>query len=203
MTNKKQIFIIHGGETYASYNDYINYLESIKVSFSKYVNWKNEYFDKKLGKNFEIIRPRFPNAENAKYLEWKIIFEKYLKIINQGAILIGNSLGGVFLTKYLSENKISKKIAAVILVAAPYNNTCGGEYLGGGFNLGKDLSLIEKNCQNVYLLFSRDDDSVPLEHAAAYSRKLKNSRIILLDDKNGHFKVSEFPEIVNIIKNIK
>lgn len=203
MTSKKQLFIIHGGETYATYSDYLNYLKSSKVSLGKYISWKNEYLDKKLGQDFEIIRPRFPNAENAKYLEWKIIFEKYLHILNKGVILIGNSLGAVFLAKYLSENKLSKKVTAVFLIAAPYDNSCGGEYLGGGFKLGKDLSLIEKNCAEVNLLFSADDQIVPLAHAGAYAKKLPNSRIIMLENKNGHFCISEFPELVKMIKNIK
>jgi len=42
-----------------------------------------------------------PCIENAKYNEWKIQFEKYLKRTDNDLILIGMSLGGIFLTKYL------------------------------------------------------------------------------------------------------
>jgi predicted alpha/beta hydrolase family esterase len=70
----------------------------------------------------------------------------------------------------------------------------------GGFKLKSNLSLIEKNCRNLTLMFSRDDDSVPVLHAEKYRRKLRNAKIIIYKSKNGHFKISKFPEIVKMIK---
>jgi len=155
-----------------------------------------------LGADFDIIRPRFPSPDNAKYLEWKINFERYLPLLKNGVILIGSSLGGVFLAKYLSEHKLSKKISAVFLIAPPYSNTLPGEYYDGGFNLKSDLSLIEKNCKNVILLFSEDDESVPVIHATKYSQKLSKAKIMIFKSKNGHFVIKEFPEIIKLIKEI-
>jgi len=203
MTSKKQIFIIHGGMTFKKYQDYLNYLETREISLEKKVRWHSEYLNKKLGRDFEIIRPIMPAADNAKYQEWKLNFENYLKYLKSGAVLIGISLGGIFLAKYLSENKISKKISAVFLVCPPYDNSLSSEDLAGGFKLKADLSLIEKNCQNVTLLFSQDDDIVPVVHATKYANKLPQANIIIFPSKNGHFKVAEFPEIVKMIKNIK
>ncbi|MFH1607722.1 MAG: hypothetical protein ABIA78_01165 [archaeon] len=60
--------------------------------------------------------------------------------------------------------------------------------------------MIEKNCQNINLLFSKDDDCVPVSHAEKFREKLKNSKIIIYESKEGHFKISEFPEIIEIIK---
>lgn len=70
----------------------------------------------------------------------------------------------------------------------------------GGFKLKSNLSLIEKNCKDVTLMFSADDEVVPISHAEKYRKKLKNSRIIIYKSKNGHFKISKFPEIVKMIK---
>lgn len=61
MKRKRQIFFIHGGESFKDYDDYLNYLKTKNVSLDKYVNWRDQYLDKKLGASFEIIRPRFPN----------------------------------------------------------------------------------------------------------------------------------------------
>jgi len=88
------------------------------------------------------------------------------------------------------------------MICPPYDNTVEGEDLVGGFNLGKDLSLIEKNSKKTYLMFSKDDPSVPVSHAEKYGRKLKDSEIIIYESKSGHFKISEFPEIVKIIKSL-
>ena len=34
-----------------------------------------------------------------------------------------------------------------------------------------------------------------------YRKKLKNANIIIYKNKNGHFKISEFPEIIKMIKD--
>ena len=71
----------------------------------------------------------------------------------------------------------------------------------GGFKLKSDLSLFEKSCENIILMFSADDDSVPVSHADKYRNKLKNAKIVIYKSKNGHFRISKFPEIVKMIKN--
>lgn len=202
MNKKPQIFFIHGAESFRTYNDYLEYLKNRKVSLDKWINWRDKYLDEKIGKDFEIIKPRFPNPDNARYLEWKINFEKYIPLLQSGVILLGSSMGAVFLAKYLSEHKFPKKISAVFLIAPPYSNKLPGDYYGGGFNLKADLSLISKNCNNVTLLFSEDDNVVPLIHATKYAEKLPKANIVILKNKNGHFRVEKFPEIVKMLKTI-
>lgn len=201
---KTQVFIVHGGMTFRNNKDYIHFLKTREVSLEKWPSWSDEYLVKKLGKNFEVIKPRMPLAENAKYNDWKIAFERYFPLFTDNIILIGNSLGGIFLAKYLSENKFRKKILATYLVCPPFDGTLSEEDLVGGFKLKSDLSLIQKNSQNLTLLFSADDDCVPVAHAEKFRKKLKDANIIIYKSKNGHFRISEFPEIVKMIKsNIK
>jgi predicted alpha/beta hydrolase family esterase len=131
----------------------------------------------------------------------KIWFERFIPLLNDNIIFIGSSLGGIFLAQYLSENKFPRKILSVYLVCSPFDDTCIGEDLVGGFKLKSDLSLLEKNCKDITLMFSADDDCVPVDHAEKYRNKLKNSKIIIYKSKNGHFKIPKFPEIVKMIKN--
>lgn len=200
MKNRIQILFIHGGMTFKNKNGYLNYLKKRPITIKKKVRWAEAYLDKELGRNFEIIRPRMPLQDYAKYLDWKIHFERYLPYVRKNLILIGSSLGGIFLAKYLSENKFPKKILSTYLICAPFDNTIKGEDLVGGFNLKTDLSLIERNSKKTYLLFSKDDDVVPVSHAEKYRKKLRNAKIIIYQSKNGHFKISKFPEIVKMIK---
>jgi predicted alpha/beta hydrolase family esterase len=200
MEKKIQIFMIHGGMTFKNKKDYLHFLETRKISIKEKVYWSNEFFKNNIGKNFEIIKPRMPLQDNAKYEEWKIHFERYFPQLKNNIILIGSSLGGIFLAKYLSENKFPKKILSTYLICPPYDNTLSEEDLVGGFKLKSDLSLLEKNSKNLYLMFSKDDDVVPVSHAEKFRKKLKNANIIIYESKNGHFKISEFPEIVKMIK---
>jgi predicted alpha/beta hydrolase family esterase len=199
---KTQILVIHGGTTFRNKEDYLDFLTKRDISIDKKTSWRKDYLEKELGEDCEVITPRMPLQDNAEYEEWKIHFERHFDLLNDELILIGVSLGGIFLAKYLSENNFPKKIISAYLVAPPFDNSLGGEDLLGGFELGDDLSLIENNCKNVTLLFSKDDDSVPVLHMEKYKEKLPNCKTIVYESKNGHFKIEEFPEIVAMIKEM-
>jgi len=198
---KHQILLIHGGETFKNRKDYVNYLKTRPVAAVARKRWAAEYLDKSLGKRFEIIRPRMPLQENARYEDWKIYFERHLPLLKGKFILIGNSLGGIFLAKYLSEHKLPKKAHSTFLTCPPFDDTLPGEDLVGGFSLKSDLSLIEKNTKHFHLLFSGDDPVVPASHAEKYRKKLKDAHIVIYKSKNGHFMVPTFPEIIKLIKS--
>jgi len=197
---KTQILLIHGGMTFKNKKDYLKYLKTRSISLKKKLRWSAEYFDKNLGKQCDIIRLRMPKGDDAKYEEWKINFKRYIPYLRNNCILIGGSLGGIFLAKYLSEHKFPKKILATYLVCPPYDNSLPGEDLVGGFKLKANLSLLQKNSKNLHLLFSKNDDVVPVSQAEKYRKKLPGANIKIYSGKNGHFVVSTFPEIIKLIK---
>jgi hypothetical protein len=175
-------------------------LKNRDVTIERKIKWDDDYLRNSLGESFHIIKPRMPLQDNAKYEEWKTHFERYMEQLEDNIILVGHSLGAIFLAKYLSENKFPKKILSVYLIAPPFDNTIIGEDLVGGFELSEDLSMIMENCKNVNLLFSKDDDCIPISHAEKYRERLPNAKIKIYENKNGHFRIKEFPEIVEMIK---
>ncbi len=197
---KTQVFFIHGGMTFKNYRDYWRYLSTREVLAQKRARWTDGYLEKNLGSHCEIIRPRMPLSDNAKYKEWKLAFERYFSLLRNNIILVGCSLGGIFLAKYLSENKFPKKILSTYLVCAPFDNSLPEEDLVGGFKLKSDLSLLEKNSPRLNLLFAQKDDVVPVYHAQKYAAKLKQANIVIYKHIKGHFKMAEFPEIIKMIK---
>lgn len=204
MSSKIQVFIIHGGMTFKNKKDFLKFLKNRNISIEERTRWTDVgYLERNLGKDFKIIRPRMPLSDDAKYNEWKIHFERYFPFFRDNIILIGISLGGIFLAKYLSENKFPKKILSTYLICPPYDNTIPEEDLVGGFKLKKDLSLLEKNSRKLYLMFSKDDPIIPISHVEKFREKLKKANIIIYDSKVGHFKISKFPEIVKMIKSNK
>ncbi len=201
MVKKIKVFIIHGGMTFKTQRDYLKYLKNRPVSVEEKISWRDEYLKKSLGNRFKIIKPRMPLQDNAKYNEWKIHFERFFSQLEGDIILIGISLGGIFLAKYLSENKFPTKILSTYLICPPFDGSLPNETLAGGFKLKSDLSLFEKNSKNIYLLFSKDDDVVPVSHAEKYRKKLPGAHVIIYKSKNGHFLIEKFPEIVRMIKS--
>ena len=193
---KQQLLFIHGGTTFEKGEDYIHFLRTRPITLTLSERWSGSFLDRELGNTFEIIRPRMPLKENARFSDWKIHFERYIPYLHNNVVLIGESLGGIFLIKYLSENLFPKKISSLLLVAPPFDNTLPNEELSGGFILEGDLSLLSRQINNIYFFFSKDDSVVPISHMQKY----EDAKYSVLSGKNGHFNVPEFPEIIDVIK---
>lgn len=195
---KKQVVVIHGGDTFETYEEYLSFLKSFEIEIGdlKKKSWKSS-LQEKLGEEYEVISPQMPNKQNAKYLEWKIWFEKVTPLLNNEVVLVGHSLGGIFLSKYLSENTLPKKILGTFLVAAPFDDK-DSEYTLADFKIPEDLSLFEKQGGRITLYHSKEDPVVPFADLDKYSEKLKSARIVAFENK-GHFGQPEFSEIVGDI----
>ncbi len=199
---KQQLLFIHGGMTFNSEKAYLKFLKTRPVTLENAPRWGTEYLNEMLGRQCQIIRPRMPLQDNASYCDWKIAFERYIPLLKPNAMLLGVSLGGVFLAKYLSEHRFPKKLRAVYLVAPPFDDTHSipEDELYGGFVLKKDLSLLEKNAPNLSLHFSVDDKVVPPYHAMQYAKHLTHAKFFIYSGKHGHFMVTRFPELARLIK---
>ncbi len=199
---KQQVIVIHGGTTFESYEDYIYYLKNKEISLDKLKlkkDWKDT-LEEKLGENFEVLFPRMPNGTNARYKEWKIWFERIIPLFNNNIIFIGHSLGGIFLAKYFSENTISKKVKATILIAAPFDDEKSGKSLAG-FKLFSSLERFSKQGGKIYLIQSKDDPEVLFEQLEKYKQALPNAKTLIFNDRE-HFKQETFPEIIKLIRNL-
>jgi uncharacterized protein len=159
---KTQIVVLHGGETFDTYQEYLDNLRASKFDFSRLMrkDWKTT-LQEKLGDGFEVVLPQMPNKRNAKYLEWKIWFDKIAPLLENGCILVGHSLGGIFLAKYLSEEIVPKKIRALFLVSAPYDDKDLEDSLAD-FILPTNLNKLSEQIQNICIYHSPDDPVVPV-----------------------------------------
>lgn len=203
---KRQIFIVHGGNSFDTYERYIKFLKKWKIDFEEYRRPKEKWRDnlkKDLGKNFEVIVPRMPNNLNARYLEWKIWFDKFIPYLRPGVVLVGYSLGGVFLAKYLAEKKFPVKIAATFLIAAPFKDDGSDpdESLVD-FKLPKKLDGFRRQGGKIFIYHSTDDPIVPFSHADNYEKALGTvtKRIFA---SQGHFWQDKLPELVKDIKRLR
>jgi predicted alpha/beta hydrolase family esterase len=143
-----------------------------------------------------------PNSNNAHYEEWKIWFERHFEYLRDGIILVGWSLGGMFLAKYLAENKPPFKIAKLYLLAGPSGEMPqqpdGNDCLSFKFS-AESATHIAKKAENIEIWHSEDDFIVPFTEAYWYQKHLPGSKIRLFKDKN-HFLVPELPELIADIK---
>ncbi len=195
---KQTILIIHGGTTFDTYEEYLKYLECIELTKEKInkIDWK----DNLQGNlpDFEVLYPKMPNSRNSRYAEWKLWFEKTFNLLSDEVILIGHSLGGIFLAKYLSENIFPKKIKQLHLVSACYDTEVIKDSLAD-FALSRTVENIQDQAENIFLYQSKDDTSVAYQDALKYKRDLPKAKLFMFEDR-GHFIQEEFPELVEKVE---
>jgi predicted alpha/beta hydrolase family esterase len=192
---KQQILVIHGGEVFNSYDEYLSFLKNYKIDLEKIKSggWK-DYLQDELGENYEVIYPQMPSKHNAKYIEWKLWFENFFPFLKDDLILVGSSLGGMFLAKYLSENIFPIKIRAIFFLAAPFDDL-------GDFNLPESLEKLNNQAEKIFLFHSKDDPVVPFVDQEKYATRLAKSKKVIFENK-GHFNLKTFPEFIEKIKSL-
>lgn len=193
---KRQVVVIHGGESFRTHAAYLSFLRRLRLDFSRYrapkSGWKGT-LGAALGRPFEVIQPSMPNKLNARYAEWKIWFRKFIPHLNREVVLVGHSLGGLFLAKYLSEKYFPRRIRATLLVAP-----AGSE---GDFRLPKNLTLLERQGGKIFLYQSEDDRIVPFKSLLWYQKRLPGATVRIFRNR-GHFNQATFPELARDIRNL-
>lgn len=202
---KKQVFYVHGGDSYNKYEDYLQSLRTTTVRNlpgSKSSTFWTKTLVEDLGEDYEVFMPTMPNKHNAQYEEWKIWFERHFEYMRDEIILVGWSLGGMFLAKYLSENKPPFSIKSLFLLATPSGEYIeeqdGADCLSFKFS-AESATNIAKIAQNIEIWHSEDDFVVPITEAYWYQKHLPKAKLRLFKDKN-HFLVPELPELIADIK---
>jgi|SRR3989344_4026576 len=197
---KKQVVVVHGGDTFKTYEEYLKFLRNCEIDIERYktnkIDWK-PWLRQKLGENYEVILPVMPNKTNAVFDEWKLWFEKLFPFLNDGVVLVGHSLGVSFLAKYLFENEFPKKIKGVFLVSGVFDGDAEG-YPLVSFALPKKLNL---QTENIYLYHSKDDPVVQFVALEKFSAALPTAHKKVFEDRK-HFNQEEFPELVSDILSL-
>ncbi len=202
---KKQVIFIGGGDSFSKYDNFLSYLKN-KTIRDPYGTEREDWSTRlrgDLGDGYELFQIAMPNTVNADYLAWKIWFERHFVYLRSEVVLIGCSLGGMFLAKYLAEASLPVPIKALYLLATPcgeynddYHNDCGSFR----FN-PESLHVLPDRVAQVEVWHSDDDFVVPVEHALRFKGHIPQANLRIFKGKT-HFLVPELPELVEHIKQL-
>ena len=203
---KQQVVYIYGGESYLNHDDFLERLRTKPVWELPWEPKKGKWsaaLPEELGSDYEVFMPVMPNKQNAKYEEWKIWFERHFEYLRDGAILVGCSLGAMFLYKYLIENTLPFKARAAILMAAPLPDLLPEDDRDSGDFVypSESVHQINETVESIIIMHSQDDFVVPYKHAVAYQELLPEAEFVSFEDKN-HFLVPELPELIEKIREM-
>lgn len=192
----RQIFIIHGGNTFSTHEDYLQDLKNSSVNLDQIrpqAGWK-VWLAEQLP-TYDVYAPKMPTSDNAQYDEWRIAFEKLIPFFTPDTMLVGHSLGGIFLAKYLSSHPLSAPVDRIILVAAPYDDETNESL--ASFRLTKPPTF-DTSAANIHFMHAKDDVVVPFTELSKYQHALPSATIHEYETGN-HFFWPEFPELLDVL----
>ena len=181
---KKPVLFIHGGGEGA-------YEADAKLATS---------LQDALGAEYDVRYPQMPNEESPEYEAWKGQISKELLALDGKVSLVGHSLGGSILLKYLSEENVKEPIAGIFLIATPYWGA--EEWQVDEYTLHEGFALRLPKEPRIFLYHSRDDEVVPFAHLAMYAEKLPHATIREFDGR-GHRFNDDLSEIAADITSLQ
>lgn len=126
-----------------------------------------------LGEDYEVLFPVVTEPESPSYHHWKTMLDHEFSKIHEPVILVGHSLGGSVLLKYLSEEQTSLQIEAMFLVATPQWNKDGWDM--SEWAVKKDFIEHLPHIPQYYFYHCIEDPVVSVEHLSFYRRAFKNA----------------------------
>lgn len=193
----KQVLIIHGGNSFSSYDEYLSYLRSKELNYYKLthpIRWKERLFSDL--PDYDVLYPTMPNSQNATYEEWAIMFEKLVAYLEDDVQIVGHSLGAMFLAKYLNDNPLPRPVRRLLLVAGGYDDESQEEL--GSFKVDSATNLT-KSAEEVHLFHSKDDPVVPFTELAKFQADLPDATSHIFEDRS-HFIGETFPELLELLQ---
>lgn len=165
----KQILFLQGGGGQDDYDEDTKLVESLRSS---------------LGLGYTIHYPLLTDSDEPDFGRIKQI-KTAISSIDEDIILVGHSLGASMILKYLSEEKVTKKIDGIFLISTPFWS--GHEEWVNGIKLKENF--VEKLPKDIpiFLYHCKDDSIVPIEHLEIYAQKISNAVVRKLDIGDHHF----------------
>jgi uncharacterized protein len=157
------------------------------------------YLKVMLGSDYDVLVPPMPEPENPRYTAWKGVLGEWLKTLEGDLILVGHSLGGSVLLKYISEERVPSSIVGVFLVATPFWGVEDWEI--EEFILLRGLVSVVPPTSNIFLYHSRNDQWVPVEHVWLYAELLPTAEVCVVEGTEHEF-YDGLPELIADIKKI-
>lgn len=140
--------------------------------------WDDKLVDslrRELGDACEIRYPRMPAEDDPSDAAWGPAISEAMATLDDGAIVVGHSVGGTLLIHTLAERPPDVTLAAIVLIAAPFVGV--GGWPGEEFELPSDLGALLPASVPVNLFHGLEDDEVPPAHADLYMRAIPQAQL--------------------------
>jgi predicted alpha/beta hydrolase family esterase len=151
-----------------------------------------------LGNEYDVHFPQMPDEENAPYPAWTAEIESRLASLNGPVTLVGHSVGGSVLLKWLCDSRATRNVAGLFVVAAPF---WGADdfWRWDEVRLPPEAAAKLAGDWPLFFYHSRDDETVPFAHLALYAAALPRATFRALDGR-GHQLCNDLAEVAADIR---
>jgi pimeloyl-ACP methyl ester carboxylesterase len=140
--------------------------------------WDNKLVEslrREVGDGYEVRYPRMPDEGDPSYAKWAPAIGKEIAALSNGAVVAGHSIGGTMLIHALTEQPPEARLAAIILLSAPFVGE--GGWPGEEFTLGRDLGGRLPRDVPVQLFQGLADETTPPAHADLYHSAIPQAEV--------------------------
>jgi hypothetical protein len=162
--------------------------------------WDDKLVDslrRNLGNGFEVRYPRMPSEDDPSAAVWSPAIRREVANLEDGGVVVGHSVGGTILIHVLTEPSSARRLAAVVLIAAPFVGEDG--WPADEFELPIDLGARLPPGVAVHVVHGLEDETVPPSHADLYARAIPQARLHLLPGRD-HQMGNDLREVAELIR---
>jgi pimeloyl-ACP methyl ester carboxylesterase len=165
--------------------------------------WDDKLVDslaRELGDGFEIRYPRMPREDDPSFERWGPAIRREMAALDDGAVVVGHSVGGTLLIRALAEQPPEQRLGAIVLLAAPFVGDGGWPGDDGG--MPSDLGDRLPDGVPVHLFHGLDDDTAPAAHADLYLRAIPGASVHRLPGRD-HQLGNDLAEVADVIRALR
>jgi pimeloyl-ACP methyl ester carboxylesterase len=162
--------------------------------------WDDKLVDSlraELGDGFDVRYPRMPAEDDPGLATWGPAIRDELATLDDGAVVVGHSVGATILVGLLAEESLPASLGALVLIAAPFVGE--GGWPGDGFEFSSDLGARLPPGVPVHVFHGLDDETAPPAHADLYARAIPQAEVHRLPGRD-HQLGNDLGDVARLIR---
>jgi pimeloyl-ACP methyl ester carboxylesterase len=153
-----------------------------------------------LGDAFEVRYPRMPAEDDPSRATWGPAIRQELATLEDGAIVVGHSVGATILVNTLAADPPPGNLGAIVLLAAPFVGP--GGWPGEAFKPSSELGATLPQGVPVHLFHGTEDDTVPPAHADLYADAIPQAQVHRLPGRD-HQLGNDLGDVAGVIRSLE
>ena len=158
-----------------------------------------ESLRQKLGPGYRVRYPRMPDEDNPHFGRWKAALRRQFETLDDGAVLVGHSIGATILVHCLAEEPPERLPAGILLISMPFIGHEG--WPSDDIKPDPDLGAKLPAQSPVYIYHGSADEIVPKGHADLYAKAIPQAVIRKLSQRD-HQLDNDMSEVAADIREL-